>query len=623
MFYSKLKERFRKRVLRFLGLDIQHQEIIHSLRQETIHSLRVVGQLISGLQSQTLAQSDTSVSVLVPVHNRPLKLYHALSSIIEQNYKNIEVILIDDGSSPSLKENHDINKLIQSSSIKINFVRIEHSGSAKARNIGIALAKGDLIAFLDSDNSYAEGYISSLVKFYDKNEPVQIGFAAMLWDDGDHSVQVRHDDFSWEKLFNHEVNLDINCISFRRRVYEELGGFNETLTRLADFDLLLRYTQKYTPSKINALSAFYFSGNESDRITISYPLLPNYKRICNQYKEKQRNLFKVLIYSDDYPQLSETYIDTEIDWFVRQGIEIEVYSCRKPGAPGVGRVKVHTGSLDDAIGAFNPDLIHAHWLNLGKQVSELIKQYDIPITVRGHGYEFNKALINNLVDDEKIKSIYTFPTLIKRYIKGKVSKKIIPTNSCFNSNRFFPSLTKDKGLVLRAGACLPTKNIDAFIQTASQCSDYKFVLALTKVKAFPDMPKYLIELNESLGSPVEIIFNVGHLEMTELVAKAGVYMHTFGFQQPFGMPVSIIESMATGAICLLPDTSDYRSYAGDSNLFYKDVNHAVHHLNEIKKWDKEEWLARSIFNSNHAYDKYMDDDVLNGIYSDWKIILGI
>ena len=615
MFYRKLKETFRKRVLKFLGLDIQHQE--------TVHSLRVVGQLISGLQSQTFTQSDTSVSVLVPVHNRPRKLYNALSSVIEQNYKNVEVILIDDGNSPPLKENHDINELIQSSSIKINFVRIEHSGSAKARNIALALAKGDLIAFLDSDNSYAEGYLSSLVGFYDENEHVQIGYAAMLWDDSKHSVHIKHDDFSWEKLFNQEINLDLNCISFRRRVYEELGGFDETLTRLVDFDLALRYTQKYIPSKINALSVFYFSGDESDRITTSYPILPNYKRICSTYKEKPQNLFKVLIYCDDYPQLSESYVATEIDWFLRQGIEVEVYSCREAGAPGEARVKIHTDSLDDVIDAFKPDLIHAHWLNMGKQVSELMKQYDIPITVRAHGFEFNKALINNLVNDEKIKAIYTFPTLIKRHIKGKISKKIIPTNSCFNSNRFFPSLTKDKRLVLRAGACLPTKNIEAFIQVASRCSDYKFILAMVKVKALPDMPKHLIELNESLGSPVEIRFNVGYSEMTELVAKAGIYMHTFGFQQPYGMPVSIVESMATGAICLLPDTSDYRAYAGDSNLFYKDINHAVHHLNEIKKWGKEEWRDRGISNSNHAYDKHMDDDVLGDIYSDWKRIVDI
>ena len=80
------------------------------------------------------------------------------------------------------------------------------------------------------------------------------------------------------------------------------------------------------------------------------------------------------------------------------------------------------------------------------------------------------------------------------------------------------------------------------------------------------MPQKLIELNESLGSPVEIKFNVGYPEMNELVAKAGIYMHTFGFQQPFGMPVSIIESMATGAICLLPDSTEYRDYAGDNNF---------------------------------------------------------
>ena len=58
------------------------------------------------------------------------------------------------------------------------------------------------------------------------------------------------------------------------------------------------------------------------------------------------------------------------------------------------------------------------------------------------------------------------------------------------------------------------------------------------------------------------------------------------------------------------------------NFFYNDVKHAVHHLNEIKKWDKQEWLTRGITNLNHAYGKHMDDDVLSNIYADWEKILG-
>ena len=56
--------------------------------------------------------------------------------------------------------------------------------------------------------------------------------------------------------------------------------------------------------------------------------------------------------------------------------------------------------------------------------------------------------------------------------------------------------------------------------------------------------------------------------MTELTSQAGLYLHTFGFVQPFGMPVSIAEAMACGAVPIVRESPAARSYAGESALYY-------------------------------------------------------
>ena len=171
--------------------------------------------------------------------------------------------------------------------------------------------------------------------------------------------------------------------------------------------------------------------------------------------------------------------------------------------------------------------------------------------------------------------------------------------------------------MLRAAACLETKDIETFIQTAARCPDFRFVLALVRIAHLPDLPERFVELNRSLGSPVEMRFDVQYPEMAELTRQAGVYLFTFGFVDPFGMPMSIIEAMASGAIVLLPDAPATRRLGAPGALYYAGVDGAVSLLADIQKWTDDEWRSRSNVNSEHAYRWYADEIVLPKIVEDW------
>jgi len=92
------------------------------------------------------------VSVIVPTYNRAKSIIKCLSSIVNQTYNNLELIIIDDGSADNSEE--IINNFIESykGEKKIYYYRQENQGASIARNYGFSKSKGDFIVFFDSDD---------------------------------------------------------------------------------------------------------------------------------------------------------------------------------------------------------------------------------------------------------------------------------------------------------------------------------------------------------------------------------------------------------------------------------------------------------------------------------------
>lgn len=103
------------------------------------------------------------VSVIIPLYNKEKCISNTLYSVINQTYKNIEIVVIDDGS---LDKSADIVLAITDSRIK--YYKKQNGGVSVARNKGIDLASGDWILFLDADDYLYEGAINELVRLRSK-----------------------------------------------------------------------------------------------------------------------------------------------------------------------------------------------------------------------------------------------------------------------------------------------------------------------------------------------------------------------------------------------------------------------------------------------------------------------
>lgn len=171
------------------------------------------------------------VSVIVPLYNSSLYFADAINSIINQTYKNIEIILVDDGSEDDEFLNY--KKYIDKCKADIKLYRKKNGGAASARNYGFKYSSGDYIAFLDSDDAWLPEKISSQITHL-KNNSLVLG-NVLVTDYEFHTKykakkSIKKDRYKIiEDLFLGKITMNTPTLLIKKEVFELVGGFNENL----------------------------------------------------------------------------------------------------------------------------------------------------------------------------------------------------------------------------------------------------------------------------------------------------------------------------------------------------------------------------------------------------------
>ncbi|MGI8875724.1 MAG: glycosyltransferase family 2 protein [Egibacteraceae bacterium] len=226
------------------------------------------------------------VSVVMPTYNRMASLPRAVRSVLDQSYQDWELLVIDDGSSDgtdrfvSDQTDPRVRYLPQSG----------NAGVSRARNVALAEARGDWIAYLDSDNHWDEDFLSVLVH-RSAEEGATIAYCGQwIWQtegavgDPDRPRKldgIRFGPFNRSLMENRNA-VDLNAVLHTRRLVDEVGGFNEDLPRLVDWELLLRYTAAARPLAVPCLLSHYEVGAVGDQLTRTHAVRPSTKRLDEQ-----------------------------------------------------------------------------------------------------------------------------------------------------------------------------------------------------------------------------------------------------------------------------------------------------------------------------------------------------
>jgi glycosyltransferase involved in cell wall biosynthesis len=186
-------------------------------------------------------KSTPLVSVIVPSYNSTQWIEECLTSVHDQSYLNIELIVVDDGSADNSV------KIIKKLKFEFKLIEQANQGRSGARNTGIEAAKGDYIAFLDCDDLLAQTSIEERVKFLNEKKDLGWVFTDAVEFDQTGDLRLFLDQFPWLYLEQDQfIQLLKKCypltstVMIRREVLQKSGNFDPKLTYAEDLELFMR-----------------------------------------------------------------------------------------------------------------------------------------------------------------------------------------------------------------------------------------------------------------------------------------------------------------------------------------------------------------------------------------------
>lgn len=320
----------------------------------------------------------------------------------------------------------------------------------------------------------------------------------------------------------------------------------------------------------------------------------------------------------NYPQISETYIATEISFAQKCGVEVHVWSQINYHPNLTPQCMVHRGSLAEAIAAVGPDLIHIHYLVVAKRHLHEIPP-GIPVTIRGHSFDWNPSLAREMAEPTAVKRLYLFPHFVAA-MGGHAKAFALPV--AYDSTLHNQAVSKDRNLVIRLAAGLPTKGLDDVIAVANRCPEFRFILGVSKAGGGEQYLEQLTRLNGYVKDRVQMLIDLHPQIAADINRRAGIYLDTHDPKgHAFGMPVSIVEAMATGSYVLSLDVPAARSYIGEAGAFYRTPEEAAKLIQDTKAWTDSDWERISSTAIRRAA-CFRDDVVLSHLVQDWRSITG-
>lgn len=233
------------------------------------------------------------ISVVIPTYNRANFLSSCLQSVLTQTRSVDEIIVVDDGSNDHTQ---DVLK-----EFDIHYVYQTNQGVAHARNVGIQKAKNEWIAFLDSDDLWHRTKIEEHIAFHTHNPHCQASYTDELWVRNGKTIALKTHQQKEQPSFTNSLRLcKIGTSTFfcHKKIFEEVGYFDETLKVCEDYDLWLRILKQFSIYFINQTLTTKQAGHEH-QLSFSTKLIDTYrikalkKHLESSYK---REIVEELVY---------------------------------------------------------------------------------------------------------------------------------------------------------------------------------------------------------------------------------------------------------------------------------------------------------------------------------------
>lgn len=191
-----------------------------------------------------MIKKNPKVSIIIPVYNGSDYMKYAIDSALAQTYKNIEVIVVNDGS----KDNGKTKKVAKEYGNKIRYFEKENGGVSTALNLAIENMKGDYFSWLSHDDEYLPTKIEEQLKMIDENEKtIIISDFYTINESGNITGTIKMNKKNIEKSSYYQLfegNLNGITLLIPKKAFEEVGLFDESLRCTQDYDLWYKMLNK-------------------------------------------------------------------------------------------------------------------------------------------------------------------------------------------------------------------------------------------------------------------------------------------------------------------------------------------------------------------------------------------
>jgi glycosyltransferase involved in cell wall biosynthesis len=255
------------------------------------------------------------VSVIIPTYNRDWIVGEAIDSVLDQDFDDYELMVVDDGSDDRTPQ------ILAAYGNRITVLHQPNRGVSAARNRGIAAAAGRLIAFLDSDDLWLPQKLSTQARFFAENPDAVINQTEERWIRNGVRVnpKKRHLKFSG-MIFERSLALCLvspSAVMIKKSLFDTVGVFDEDLPACEDYDLWLRISCRY-PVHLIDTELIVKRGGHADQLSRA-PGLDQY-RIQSLMKLLESNLLA--------PQQQQAVMAT-----LKEKCDIYAGGCQKRGRP--------------------------------------------------------------------------------------------------------------------------------------------------------------------------------------------------------------------------------------------------------------------------------------------------
>jgi glycosyltransferase involved in cell wall biosynthesis len=253
------------------------------------------------------------VSIITPSFNKGPYIEETIFSIRNQTYNNIEHIVIDGGSSDetiSILKHHNND---------LKWISEPDRGQSDAINKGWRLAKGEIIAYLNADDTYLSTAVETVVYFFEQNPEIFMvyGDGIMTDEHGKNEHSFRCGEFNLKDFVFRRLNIFQPSVFLRKEIFETVGNVDEKLHLAMDFDYWLRialvYPVGYLPKPLSV--AKIYRDAKSSALMHDYVIEYEYildKLFTNSHTPKEILQYKEELYNFVYVKGGLDYIHAKM-----------------------------------------------------------------------------------------------------------------------------------------------------------------------------------------------------------------------------------------------------------------------------------------------------------------------